>query len=93
MNVITVDLATTISTLCTVIINFAMFVYFQVQLTDFENAAYVVFIVLLTRVILSFNLDIMVPISKVRSQILPSLFYKFMSVWKYFTNCVARLDL
>ena len=39
--------------------------FFQVQLTDFENAAYVVFIVLLTRVILSFQLDLIVPISKV----------------------------
>ena len=36
------------------------------QLTDFENAAYVVFIVLLTRVILSFDLDLIIPISKVR---------------------------
>ena len=37
----------------------------QVQLTDFENAAFVVFIVLLTRTILSFGLNFLIPISKV----------------------------
>ncbi|KAK3554694.1 hypothetical protein QTP70_032655 [Hemibagrus guttatus] len=37
----------------------------EVQLTDFENAAYVVFIVLLTRVILSYKLDFLIPLSKV----------------------------
>lgn len=37
----------------------------EVQLTDFENAAYSVFIVLLTRAILSFNLNFYMPISKV----------------------------
>ena len=42
-----------------------MFVYLQVQLTDFENAAYVVFVVLLTRAILSFKLNFVIPISMV----------------------------
>jgi len=37
----------------------------EVQLTDFENAAFSVFIVLLTRVILSLNLDFVMPLSKV----------------------------
>ena len=37
----------------------------QTQLTDFENAAYVVFIVLLTRVVLSYNLNLLIPMSKV----------------------------
>ncbi|XP_072029368.1 glutamate--cysteine ligase catalytic subunit-like [Amphiura filiformis] len=37
----------------------------EVQLTDFENAAFVVFIVLLTRTILSFNLNLLIPLSKV----------------------------
>ena len=37
----------------------------QIQLTDFENAAYAVFIVLLTRTILSFGLNFLIPISKV----------------------------
>ncbi|EPZ31111.1 glutamate--cysteine ligase catalytic subunit [Rozella allomycis CSF55] len=37
----------------------------EVQLTDFENAAYALFIVLLTRAILSFNLNLYIPISKV----------------------------
>lgn len=38
----------------------------EVQITDFENAAIVCFVVLLTRVILSYNLDFLIPISKVR---------------------------
>jgi len=37
----------------------------EVQLTDFENAAYVCFVVLLTRVIISFRLTFLIPISKV----------------------------
>lgn len=37
----------------------------EVQLTDFENAAYAIFIVLLTRAILSFGLNFYLPISKV----------------------------
>ncbi|XP_067150277.1 glutamate--cysteine ligase catalytic subunit isoform X4 [Apteryx mantelli] len=36
----------------------------EVQLTDFENSAYVVFVVLLTRVILSYKLDFLIPLSK-----------------------------
>lgn len=39
----------------------------EAQLTDFENAAYVCFVVLLTRVILSYNLNFVMPISKVSS--------------------------
>lgn len=42
---------------------------FQVQLTDFENAAYVVFVVLLTRVILSYKLDFLIPLSKVKMSV------------------------
>ncbi|KAI6033155.1 glutamate-cysteine ligase-domain-containing protein [Pisolithus orientalis] len=37
----------------------------EVQMTDFENAAFAVFIVLLSRAILAFNLNFYVPISKV----------------------------
>uniref|UniRef100_UPI00358F9772 glutamate--cysteine ligase catalytic subunit isoform X2 n=1 Tax=Myxine glutinosa TaxID=7769 RepID=UPI00358F9772 len=37
----------------------------EVQLTDFENSAFVVFVVLLTRVILSYNLNFLIPLSKV----------------------------
>lgn len=48
----------------------ARFLLFQVQLTDFENSAYVVFIVLLTRVILSYKLDFLIPLSKVRTAVL-----------------------
>lgn len=38
----------------------------EVQLTDFENAAFVVFMVLLTRTIRSFNINFYIPITKVR---------------------------
>jgi glutamate--cysteine ligase catalytic subunit len=37
----------------------------EVQLTDFENAAYVAFIVLLTRVLTVFELNLYIPISRV----------------------------
>ena len=37
----------------------------EAQITDFENSAYVVFVVLLTRVILSYRLNLLIPISKV----------------------------
>jgi len=37
----------------------------ELQLTDFENAAFATFIVLLTRAILSFKINLLIPISKV----------------------------
>ena len=37
----------------------------EVQLTDFENAAFTVFVVLLTRVVLAFDLALYLPLSKV----------------------------
>lgn len=37
----------------------------EVLITDFENAAYVCFIVLLTRVILTYQLNFLIPISRV----------------------------
>ncbi|KAF8160745.1 glutamate-cysteine ligase catalytic subunit [Crassisporium funariophilum] len=37
----------------------------EVQMTDFENAAFAVFVVLLSRAILNFNLNFYIPISKV----------------------------
>ena len=37
----------------------------EVQMTDFENAAFAVFVVLLTRVAMSLNLNFYLPISKV----------------------------
>ena len=37
----------------------------EIQLTDSENAAFVIFIVLITRLILSFNLDLLIPLSMV----------------------------
>lgn len=38
----------------------------EIQLTDFENAAFTVFVILLTRIILTFDLTLYVPLSKVR---------------------------
>ncbi|CAG8601079.1 27302_t:CDS:10 [Gigaspora margarita] len=37
----------------------------EVQITDFENAAFVIFMILLTRIILSYELNFYIPISKV----------------------------
>ncbi len=37
----------------------------ELQITDFENAAFVTFLVLMTRVILSYKLNLVIPISKV----------------------------
>ncbi|KAJ4376157.1 glutamate--cysteine ligase [Neocucurbitaria cava] len=37
----------------------------EIQITDFENAAFSIFIVLLTRAILSFNLNFYIPITRV----------------------------
>lgn len=37
----------------------------ELQLTDFENAAFTAFVVLLTRVILAFDLNLYIPISRV----------------------------
>ncbi|CAI2167497.1 15006_t:CDS:10 [Funneliformis geosporum] len=42
----------------------------EIQITDFENAAFAVFIVLLTRVILSYGLNFYIPISKVDENML-----------------------
>ena len=42
----------------------------EVQMTDFENAAFALFIVLLSRAILSFSLTFYIPISKVSEFIL-----------------------
>ncbi|KPP70212.1 glutamate--cysteine ligase catalytic subunit-like, partial [Scleropages formosus] len=63
----------------------------EVQLTDFENSAYVVFIVLLTRVILSYKLDFLIPLSKVdenmkvaqkRNAVLEGMFYFRKDIFK-----------
>jgi len=40
----------------------------EIQLTDFENAAFTVFVILLTRVILTFDLSLYLPLSKVRTR-------------------------
>lgn len=53
----------------------------EIQMTDFENAAFSVFIVLLTRAIISFDLNFYMPISKVSIQRIhpPCNFYLMIS--------------
>ena len=45
------------------------------QLTDYENAAFVVFIVLVTRVILAFDLNLYIPLSQGETAGLYAQFY------------------
>ena len=45
----------------------------EVQPTDFENAAFAVFIVLLSRAILHYSLNLYLPISKVHSHNPPDM--------------------
>lgn len=42
----------------------------EVQVSDFENAAYVAFVVLITRLILTYKLNLLIPISKVDENLL-----------------------
>jgi len=55
----------------------------EVQLTDFENAAFSIFIVLLSRAILTFGLNFYMPISKVRTS----------SNALTFTGCAVQVDV
>jgi len=48
----------------------------EVQITDFENAAFSIFIVLLSRAILSFGLNFYLPISKVKPAV-----YLMRAMW------------
>uniref|UniRef100_A0A3Q3BLU2 Glutamate--cysteine ligase n=1 Tax=Kryptolebias marmoratus TaxID=37003 RepID=A0A3Q3BLU2_KRYMA len=75
-----------------------LFFVLQVQLTDFENAAYVVFVVLLTRVFLSYKLDFLIPLSKVdenmkmaqkRNAVKEGMFYFRKDIFK---GCSQVLD-
>ncbi|XP_041108065.1 glutamate--cysteine ligase catalytic subunit-like isoform X2 [Polyodon spathula] len=70
----------------------------DVQLTDFENSAYAVFVVLLTRVILSYKLNFLIPLSKVdenmkvaqrRNAVLQGMFYFRKDIFK---GCNAAAD-
>lgn len=55
----------------------------EVQLTDFENAAFVVFVVLLTRAILSFKLNFYIPISKVGDELSINFTTLNQKIWSY----------
>uniref|UniRef100_A0A673ME87 Glutamate--cysteine ligase n=1 Tax=Sinocyclocheilus rhinocerous TaxID=307959 RepID=A0A673ME87_9TELE len=82
----------------TLLTGFVLQGHIYVQLTDFENSAYVVFIVLLTRVILSYKLDFLIPLSKVdenmkvaqkRNAVQEGMFYFRKDVFK---GCNPVLD-
>ncbi|KAF3912588.1 hypothetical protein ABW21_db0208503 [Orbilia brochopaga] len=72
----------------------------EVQLTDFENAAFSIFIVLLTRTILSYGLNFYIPISKVtenmetahrRDAVLSDKFYFRKQVFPHrYANCLGK---
>ncbi|KAG0169334.1 hypothetical protein DFQ28_006514 [Apophysomyces sp. BC1034] len=73
----------------------------EIQLTDFENAAFAVFIVLLTRVILSFGLNFYIPMSKVdenmqtahkRAAVLNEKFYFRKNVFTSQTPQAAQVN-
>ncbi len=74
----------------------------EVSLTDFENAAFSVFVVLITRVLLAFDLSFYIPLSKVRlASLLVLLVNSYFQLWCeclfcfYTTNlfCIALLKL
>ena len=67
----------------------------EIQFTEFENAAYSIFIVLVTRVMLSYNLNLTVPISLVeenmkraekRDAVKQQKFHFRLVLKKYFLN-------
>ena len=65
----------------------------EVQLTDFENAAFTVFCVLVLRVLLSFDLNIYVPMSKVHENM-----DRAHSSWsglpaKVLADCITRVEI
>lgn len=73
----------------------------DIQLTDFENASFIVFIGMLVNVINTFNVDFIVPISKIdqnmerahkRDGVLEQKFWvKSRTIGKNYTeNCLAK---
>jgi hypothetical protein len=59
----------------------------EVQMTDFENAAFAVFIVLLSRAIITMNVNFYIPISKVR-RVRKALVTTSVACGMKLTNCV-----
>lgn len=60
----------------------------EIQLTDFENAAFAVFVALLSRAILFFNLNLYIPISKVGRVALHSVL-PLLSVLVFFVDGIS----
>jgi hypothetical protein len=60
----------------------------EVQLTDFENAAFTVFVVLVTRVMLAFDLSFYIPLSKVCM----SALIEFMG-FRYFSFLIFNFSI
>ena len=53
----------------------------EVALTDFENAAFTVFVVLVTRVVLAFDLALYIPLSKGSFHSLINSFHSFIQLF------------
>ena len=65
----------------------------EISMTDFENAAFTVFVVLVTRVILAFDLDMLLPLSKVDENMKRAHKRAAVATQKfYFRKYVAPLD-
>lgn len=76
----------------------------ELQTTDFENAAFVTFLTLLTRTILSFNLNLLIPISRIdanmhraqkRDACLQEKFYFRLNIFDKSTSsdCVQEMSI
>ncbi len=74
----------------------------EVQMTDFENAAFMIFMVLITRIIISYGINLMMPISKVdanmakahaRNAVLKEKFYFRKNISKEQAHEEAQVDL
>ncbi|CAG8507018.1 12388_t:CDS:10, partial [Dentiscutata heterogama] len=70
----------------------------EIQITDFENAAFVIFIILLTRIILSYDLNFYIPISKVDENMVIAYKRNAINTEKFwfrkniFANCDGDAD-
>ena len=58
----------------------------EIQITDFENAAFTVFIALVSRAILLFGLNLYIPISQVRTIVPFSHLHRLMKTCRELTK-------
>lgn len=65
----------------------------EIQLTDFENAAFSIFVALLVKTILYFNLNLYMPISKVDANMEKAHHINAVNKDKfYFRNYICRIN-